>query len=178
LALRYDEFLGAGTRIVGVSVDAPGRNAAMVDKLRLPFALLSDPDGHGLLRALDMWHPDTARGDIARPGVFLIHPDGSEYFRQVARDFADRITEDELLARVTALELPPTEQPQISHVEPAPGDDAMPVRALLPYCRGAKFAAKAMGMRHPDAKEDSVHYMEQMDRYMQAVHTMQARIDA
>jgi alkyl hydroperoxide reductase subunit AhpC len=176
LALRHDEFLAAGARIVGVSVDPPARNAAMIDKLHLPFALLSDPDGHGLLKAVDLWHPDTAHGDIGRPAVFVIHPDGAEHFRQIARDFADRITEDELLARVTSLELQATEQPPIAHVEPEPGDEAMPVRALLPYCRGAKFAAKAMGMRHPDAKADADRYIEQMDRYMAAVRELRARI--
>jgi len=150
----------------------------MIDKLRLPFELLSDPDGQGLLKPLDMWHPDTAHGDIGRPGVFVVHPDGGEAFRQVARDFADRITEDELLARVGALELPPIEQPPVEHVDPEPGDDAMPVRALLPYCRGAKFAAKAMGMRHPEAKDDSVRYVQQMDRYMGAVRELRARIGA
>lgn len=172
MALRYQGFLGAGARIVTLSVDPPARNAAMIDKLRLPFQMLSDPDGEGVLKALDAWHPDTAHGDIAKPGVFIVHPDGSESFRRVARDFADRITEDELLARVLSLELPPTQQPPVAHVEPEPGDEAMPVRALLPYCRGAKFAAKAMGMRHPEAKDDAARYMEQMDRYMGAVRQL------
>ena len=49
---------------------------------------------------------------------------------------------------------------------------------LLPYCRGAKFAAKAMGMRHPEAKDDAARYIEQMDRYMEAVRTLRARIGA
>lgn len=178
MALRYDEFLDAGARVVGVSVDSPARNAAMIDKLHLPFEMLSDPDGNGLLRELDVWHPDTAHGDIGRPGVFVVHPDGSEHFRRVARDFADRIAEDELLARVRSLELPPAEQPPVEHVDPEPGEEAMPVRALLPYCRGAKFAAKAMGMRHPEAKDDAARYIEQMDRYMEAVRTLRARIGA
>ena len=178
MANRYHEFLQAGTHIVGVSVDSPARNAAMIEKLHLPFEMLSDPDGEGLLKALDVWHPDTARGDIARPAVVVIHPDGGEHFRQVSRDFADRITEDELLAHVTSLELSPIEQAQADHVDPVPGDEAMPLPALLPYCRGAKFAAKAMGMRHPEAKDDAARYMEQMDRYMQAVRTLRARIDA
>lgn len=150
----------------------------MIDKLHLPFTMLSDPDGEGLLKSLDMWQPDTAHGDIGKPGVFVVHPDGGEAFRQVARDFADRITEAELLARIASLELPPTEQPPVEHVDPEPGDEAMRVRALLPYCRGAKFAAKAMGMRHPEAKADAERYMEQMDRYMAAVRELRARIGA
>jgi len=150
----------------------------MIDKLHLPFQMLSDPDGEGLLKPMDLWQPDTAHGDIGRPGVFVIHPDGAEHFRQIARDFADRVPEDELLARVTSLELRPTEQPPVAHVDPEPGDEAMPVRALLPYCRGAKFAAKAMGMRHPEAKADADRYGAQMDRYMAAVRELRTRIDA
>ena len=178
MALRHDEFVGAGVRIVGISVDSPARNAAMIDKLDLPFEMLSDPDGTGLLKELDVWQPDTSHGDIGRPGVFVVHPDGSEQFRQVARDFADRIPEGDLLARVRSLELSPTEQAPVAHVDPEPGEEAMPVQALLPYCRGAKFAAKAMGMRHPEAKDDAARYIEQMDRYMEAVRTLRARIGA
>lgn len=178
MAQRYDEFLGAGVRVVGIVVDGPARNAAMIEKLQLPFALLSDPDGEGALKPLDAWHPDTPRGDIGRPGVFVVDPDGTERFRQVSRDFADRITEDELLAQVATLDLPSTTQPSLDHVEPRPGDEAMPVRALLPYCRGAKFAAKAMGMRHPEAKTDADRYVAQMDRYMDAVRDLRARTDS
>jgi hypothetical protein len=51
----------------------------------------------------------------------------------------------------------------------------MPVHALLPYCRGAKFAAKAMGMRHPQAKADADRYVAQMDRYMEAIRALRER---
>lgn len=143
----------------------------MVDKLDLPFALLSDPDGEDLLRGLDAYNPDERDG-IAKPGVFVVAPDGSEAFRQVARDFADRITEDELLDQVRALDLPSTTQPAVTTDDPQPGPQAMPIDALLPYCRGAKFAAKAMGMRHPQATDDADRYVAQMDRYMDAVRTL------
>ena len=173
MALRYDEFLNAGVRIVGISVDSPGQHAAMIEKLQLPFALVSDPEGT-LLTQLDAFNPDE-RGGIGRPGVFVFDTDGVLRFHQVGRDFADRITEDELLAEVVALELPATAQPALEHVDPKPGDTAMSVRALLPYCRGAKFAAKAMGLRHPSASEDSKRYVAQMDRYMEAVRELRAR---
>jgi alkyl hydroperoxide reductase subunit AhpC len=178
LAQRYDEFLSAGVHIAGVSVDSPARNAAMITKLRLPFAMLSDPDGTQVLQPLDAWNPGAPRGDIGRPGVFVFHTDGEERFRQVGRDFADRITEDELLEQVRALGLPPTDQPALAHVEPRPGDDAMPVHALLPYARGAKFAAKAMGLRHPAAEQDARRYVAQMNRYMEAVRKLRAETGA
>lgn len=149
----------------------------MIDKLRLPFAMLSDPGGRGLLRTLDAYNPDE-RGGIGKPGVFVVGPDGDEQFREVARDFADRISEDELLAQVRKLDLPATTQPALDSVEPQPGDEAMPVRALLPYCRGARFAAKAMGMRHPQARADADRYVAQMDRYMDVIREFRRRTGA
>ncbi len=161
-------------RIAGVSVDPVAQNAAMVDKLQLPFWLLSDPGGGGLLAALGAFNPDE-RGGIGKPGVFVIDTGGRERYREVARDFADRITEDELLATVIDMQLPATEQPPLALVDPKPGAQAMPVDALLPYCRGAKFAAKAMGLRHPAAKDEADRLFAQMDRYMQTIREFRAR---
>jgi alkyl hydroperoxide reductase subunit AhpC len=177
LASRYQEFLDAGVRIVAVSVDSPARQAAMIDKLHLPFALLSDPGGKELLQTLDAYDPDE-RGGIGRPGVFVVVPDGRVVFREIGRDFADRITEDELLEQVRGLGLRPTGQPALTPGDPQPGPKAMPVDALLPYCRGARFAAKAMGMRHPSAKADADRYVAQMDRYMDAVRALRERTGA
>jgi hypothetical protein len=177
LASRYDEFLAAGVRIVAVSVDSVAQHAAMVDKLHLPFWLLSDPGGEGLLAALGAYDPEE-RGGIGRPGVFVVRPDGSEHFRELGRDFADRITEDELLAAVREMALPATQQPALELVDPEPGATAMPVHALIPYCRGAKFAAKAMGLRHPAAQADADRLFTQMDRYMNVVRDFRERTGA
>ena len=162
---------------MGVSVDAPPRQAAMVRKLHLPFPLLSDPDGKDLLRILDAYDPEE-RGGIGRPGVFVVAPDGRLAFHQLGRDFADRITEDELLERVRGLGLPPTDQPELTPGDPEPGPNALPVDAMLPYCRGARFAAKAMGMRHPTAKADADRYVAQMDRYRDVVRAFRERTGA
>ena len=149
----------------------------MVDKLHLPFTLLSDPGGKELLRTLDAYDPDE-RGGIGRPGVFVVAPDGQLAFRQIARDFADRITEDELLEQVQHMGLPATVQPALTPGDAEPGPEAMPVAAMLPYCRGARFAAKAMGMRHPQARADADRYIAQMDRYRDAVRAFRERTGA
>ena len=177
MASRYPEYLDAGARIVAVSVDPPERQAAMIDKLHLPFALLSDPGGKDLLQTLDAYDPDE-RGGIGRPGVFVVTPDGHVAFGQVGRDFADRISEDELLERVRHAGLPPTTQPALTPGDPQPGPKAMPVHAMLPYCRGARFAAKAMGMRHPQARADADRYVAQMDRYRDVVRAFRERTGA
>jgi hypothetical protein len=54
----------------------------------------------------------------------------------------------------------------------------MPVHALIPYCRGAKFAAKAMALRHPTAKKDADRLFTQMDRYMNVVRDFRERTGA
>jgi hypothetical protein len=149
----------------------------MVEKLRLPFAMLSDPGGKDLLQTLDAYDPDE-RGGIGRPGVFVVAPDGRVAFGQVGRDFADRIAEDELLEQVRGVGLPPTDQPRLTPGHPEPGPNAMPIDAMLPYCRGARFAAKAMGMRHPTAKADADRYIAQMDRYRDAVSAFRERTGA
>ncbi len=65
----------------------------MVEKLLLPFPLLSDPEGR-VIKAWGVWSDDD--GGIARPAIFAIRRDGSLAWRYVGRDFADRPTDDEL----------------------------------------------------------------------------------
>ncbi|CAN5501343.1 hypothetical protein BH23ACT7_BH23ACT7_21510 [soil metagenome] len=142
----------------------------MVSKLALGFPLLSDADASRAIRPYGVWHDE--RGGIARPAVVIVGPGGDECFRWVARDFADRIAEDDVVAAVAALGLPPVRQAPPAAGTPEPGDTAMPVRALEPYFRGARFAAVAMGMRHPQVKADADAYVAEMDRYREAARTL------
>ena len=81
--------------MVGVSVDPVPNNAAMVDKLLLPFPLLADTEGE-VIRRYGVWND--GEGGIAKPSLFLVRPDGSVAFRYVGEDFADRPADDELFA--------------------------------------------------------------------------------
>jgi len=65
----------------------------MVEKLLLPFPLLSDPEGR-VIREWDVW--TDAEGGIAKPAIFGIRSDGSIALSYVGRDYADRPTDDEL----------------------------------------------------------------------------------
>lgn len=67
----------------------------MVEKLLLPFPLLSDPEGH-VIKQLGVW-TDT-EGGIALPSIFAIRSDGSIGWKYVGRDFADRPADEELFA--------------------------------------------------------------------------------
>jgi peroxiredoxin len=91
----WDRFQSAGLAVVGICVDSVEQNRAMVEKLLLPFPILSDPDSHvigqyGVLNDLE--------ADIAKPSLFLVRPDGSIAFTYIGEDFADRPTDEELFA--------------------------------------------------------------------------------
>jgi hypothetical protein len=175
LAQRHDDLLAAGTRLFGASIDRPAQHAAMVEKLRLPFPLLSDPDRDGLIRPLGVADERDAR-EIARPAMVLVDPDGAERWRFVSRDYADRLPEDEVVAEAARLGLDRTAQAPPATVDPEPGPKAMTLEALLPYFRGARFAALAMGLRHrglgEEIADDSKAYVAQMDRFTEAVRDL------
>jgi peroxiredoxin len=79
--------------VVGISVDPVENNRAMVDKLLLPFPLLSDPEGR-VIKDWGVWND--ADGGLARPSIFALKKDGSVVWRYVGVDYADRPTDDEL----------------------------------------------------------------------------------
>jgi peroxiredoxin len=91
-AREQDRFVERGIQVVGVSVDDRERNAAMVDKLRLPFPLLSDPEG----QVIRQWGVYDEGENIAQPSIFLVRPDGSIAYRYAGDDFADRPGDDEI----------------------------------------------------------------------------------
>ena len=70
----------------GISVDSPEQNKAMVEKLILPFDLLSDPEG-SVIKQYDVWDEG---GQIARPALFVVDRAGLVRSHYVGRDFADR----------------------------------------------------------------------------------------
>jgi hypothetical protein len=170
--MRHEQLLDAGVRIVAISIDAPERNAAMVEKLSLPFPYLSEPDRsqaiipYGVADEKDERH-------IARPAIVVVTPAYKEAFRFVSRDFADRVPEDEVVAAVQQMNLSPTTQepPELGTGEPGPRSLSPP--SLRIYFRGARFAAQAMGLRHghhaEKIKEDSEAYVAEMDRYTAAL---------
>jgi peroxiredoxin len=83
--------------LAGISVDPVENNRAMVDKLLLPFPLLSDPEGR-VIKEWGVWNDND--GGIAKPSIFAIRRDGSIGWAYVGRDFADRPTDDELFESI------------------------------------------------------------------------------
>jgi peroxiredoxin len=91
-ARSWDRFESEGVQLAGISVDPIENNRAMVEKLLLPFPLLSDPDG-AVIKTRGVWNDGES---IAKPAIFAIRRDGSLAWKFVGRDFADRPTDDEL----------------------------------------------------------------------------------
>jgi hypothetical protein len=166
--------LDAGARMAGISVDPVEANAGVVARLQLPFLLLSDPGGEGAIQPYDLWNAEE-RGGIAKPAVVVIDTAGEERFRTVSRDFADRLHEDDVVAAVRDLGLPPTTQEP-----PAPGTPdetrrVLTVEALPVYFRGARFAARAVSLRVPDARDEADALIAEVDRYGEAVRRLRSR---
>lgn len=79
--------------LAGISVDPIENNRAMVEKLLLPFPLLSDPEGR-VIKEWGIWNE--GEGGIAIPSIFAIRRDGAIAWRYVGHDYADRPADDEL----------------------------------------------------------------------------------
>ncbi|NNC43138.1 MAG: redoxin domain-containing protein [Acidimicrobiia bacterium] len=168
--MRHKEFAEVGAVVVGIDVDSPAQHAAMIEKLNLPFSLLSDPDRSLAIEPYDLMNLDDPR-NLAIPATVVIGPYGNEIMRTVSRDYADRPFEDEVLEKLRELQLEPVEQPPPNPGAPEAGPKAMPFDELRSYFRGAKFGAKAIGLR-TDNLAESDGFGALMDRYMEAVIAM------
>jgi AhpC/TSA family protein len=93
-ARSYDEFEKRGFELAGTSVDPPGRNATMVEKLGLPFPLLSDPRGE-LIERLGLWNEEEG---VSEPAIVVLDKSGIvRYLYSGGKDFSDPPLEESLL---------------------------------------------------------------------------------
>jgi len=166
LAEHHHQITAAGGRVAGISVDSPERNAAMVEKLRLPFPLLADPGGRQAIRPYGVWHEGNP---YARPAVVIVAPGGRVAFRQVGEDFADRLDEDEIIAALARLGLPPVTQDPPLPGHPAPGPRAVDLAWLPAYLRGGRFAVQALAGRVPEARQEAELMTKIYDRFQAAL---------
>jgi len=94
-ARNWESFEQAGLQVAAICVDTVEQNRAMVDKLLLPFPVLSDPDA----AVIAPWGVlNLAEKGIAKPALFVVLPDWSVTFRYVGEDFTDRPTDEELFS--------------------------------------------------------------------------------
>ncbi len=142
-----------------------------VDKLELPFPLLSDPGGEQASKPYRVWHEGES---YARPAVVIVSPQGEEVFRQVGGEFSDRLGEPELVEKLRDLHRGDTLTSSVKQplprdlVQPDPSDGALSGKRDASLLPGRAFAAIALSMRAPDAKEPAAALRDQADRYVQA----------
>jgi len=169
MAREYDAYTRRGATIAAIVIDAPEQNAGMVEKLALPFPILSDPDGEGAIKPCDFW--DEA-GQMATPAIIVLAPDGHEVYRYAGVDFMDRPNDDEILDALSSLGLPATETPAgtIAHLDPRPGSRATKLDNLAVYMRGVRFASMALAgrARDPVDKAEAERTSRMAERYIAA----------
>jgi hypothetical protein len=166
LAQHHARITAAGARVVGISVDSVGQNAAMVDKLRLPFPLLSDPGGEQVIKPYRVWHEGNP---FAQPAIVVVTPDRRVAYREVGDDFVDRLGEDQLVEAITGLVLPPTTQDSPRPGQPAPGSRAVDLAWLPAYLRGGRLAVGALAGRVPEARAEADAMVAVYDRFLAAL---------
>ena len=89
----WDRFEAEGASLAGIAVDPVENNQAMVEKLILPFPILSDSDS----RVITEWGLLNEReNNISKPAIYGIRSDWTIGYEYVGRDFADRPTDEEL----------------------------------------------------------------------------------
>ena len=96
-ARKYNEFQNRGTEITAISVDAPEQNKAMIEKLILPFHILSDPEGERVIKPYGVWNE---QGRIAIPSIVVVAKDRLIRYLYKGQDFADRPGDEELFAAI------------------------------------------------------------------------------
>ena len=169
MAREYEAYTGRGATIAAIVVDAPGQNAAMVEKLALPFPILSDPDGEWAIKPRAVWDEV---GQTATPAIVVLAPDGREAYRYAGVDFMDRPNDDEILDALSLLGLPAAEAPAgtIAHLDPRPGSRAIKLEQLAVYMRGVRFAAMALAgrARDPFDRAEAERTSRMAERYVAA----------
>jgi hypothetical protein len=139
-----------------------------VEKLALPFPVLSDPDRAEAITPLGFADEKDPR-QISRPGTVIIDPDGEIAFSVTGRDYADRPDEDDLLEALEGLGLPATTQDPPELGESQPGEKAMAYEGLPHYVRGR--------YRHlsEEFADDTKRYVQMVERYLEALPAVEER---
>lgn len=154
VARHFDEFQKRGAQVAGVSVDTSDHNAELVNKLLLPFPLLSDARGD-VTRAYGLWN---SREGVAVPAVVVVDHSGTVRYLYKGTDFADRPGDDELYAALDETRRSPGDGAEIqapsirvtaaeARESVRPDRPPMKLNDLVPYYRGVFFTNMALKKR-------------------------------
>lgn len=145
-------------RIVGISVDPPDHNVAMVEKLELPFPLLSDARGE-LGKLYGLWNEDKG---VEVPSIIVVDRSWEIQHLYSGSDFADRPADAEIFEVLDGLEDSgefSEQEPQVSisseeanEESVRPEKPAMTLEQLVPYYRGVFFTTVAFKKRFGEGR--------------------------
>ena len=155
-------------------MDPPGHNGAMVEKLDIPFRLLSDAKGD-LSKLYDLWND---REGVAVPAILVVDRSGTVRYLYKGNDFADRPGDDAIFEALDAIasdESAPSDaetRPEVSlSADEAESSTVRPERPpmtleqLVPYYRGVYFTGVALKKRFSEAEPEKREAFEEVDRY-------------
>jgi len=153
----------------------------MVEKLSLPFPLLSDPEGE-LAKRCDLWNADDG---VAVPAIAVLDREGVVRYLYAGKDFADRPGDEEVFSALE--EVPETGEggngePEIrataGEAESStvrPEKPAMTLEQLVPYYRGVFFTTVALKRRFGETGDRDA--FKEVDRYQRMVKEYQGAIN-
>jgi hypothetical protein len=155
----------------------------MVEKLTLPFPLLSDPKGD-LAKRCDLWN---GKEGVAIPAIVIVDRRGVVRYLYAGHDFADRPGDEEVFGALDRLseaevedisaggsvEIQATaEEAESSTVRP--DRPPMTLEQLIPYYRGVFFATVALKRRFGEMRDRNA--FREVDRYQQMVKEYRGKI--
>ncbi len=165
---------------MGVSVDPPSNNLEMVEKLLLPFPLLSDPRGE-LIKLLGLWNEEES---ASAPAIVVVDQSGAIRYIYAGEDFADRPEDEEFFEALDNLEggEPTPEEPAVqvvgSDVESVgPNKPTQTLEKLVPYYRGVNFATIALKKRFDTWGSSGKGAFREVDAYQAMIHRYQKALD-
>ena len=182
-ARQIEGFERRGVQVVGISVDPPPNNARMVGKLRLPFPLLSDPEGE-LARLFGLWDADEG---VAVPSIIVVDQSAEVRYLYRGNDFADRPTDDEVFAGLRGLDsrierITGGPELQVGAAQARertvrPDERAMELEELTTYFRGALFATIVLGKRFEGWGRSGRRAFGELDAYQRMVRRYMKALD-
>lgn len=101
---RYEEIKNLGAEVLAVSVDSPAQNLGVVEKAKLEFPILSDPD-LDMIDAYGVRHVGASMqgGDIARPAVFILN-EGKIAWRLVPETYRIRVRPETVIEQLKSIQ--------------------------------------------------------------------------
>ena len=93
MAADYDKIKAAGAEVVAISVDKPEKSRELSDKLKLPFAVLSDVD-HKVISVYDLYNLD---GKISKPATYVLDTKGIVRWSFFEEDYKIRPLDDVII---------------------------------------------------------------------------------